>query len=130
MENMFIESKSRYNFEETVSILTAAIERSDWRMIHVHNLQQLMHNNGRDVLPVKVMEVCAPSFAYKLLSSDDERMYSNMMPCRISIYNKENGNTYVSRMDIERLASTLGGVVQEVMQEAFKGAEGFIKLVV
>ena len=57
-------------------------------------------------------------------------MYSNMMPCRISIYNKENGNTYVSRMDIERLASTLGGVVQEVMQEAFKGAEGFIKLVV
>lgn len=130
MENMFIESKSRYNFEETVSILTAAIERSDWRMIHVHNLQQLMHDNGRDVLPVKVMEVCAPSFAYKLLSSDDERMYSNMMPCRISIYNKENGNTYVSRMDIERLASTLGGVVQEVMQEAFKGAEGFIKLVV
>ena len=64
MENMFIESKSRYNFEETVSILTAAIERSDWRMIHVHNLQQLMHDNGRDVLPVKVMEVCAPSFAY------------------------------------------------------------------
>ena len=53
-----------------------------------------------------------------------------MMPCRISIYNKENGNTYVSQMDIERLASTLGGVVQEVMQEAFKGAEGFIKLVV
>ena len=130
MDNMFIENKSKYSLEETISKLTEAVEKSDWKLIHMHNLQQLMHKNGHDVLPAQVMEICAPSFAFKLLSTDDERIYSNMMPCRLSVYDKSDGNTYVSRMNIEQFASQMGGVIQEVMTIAFRGAEGFIDQVI
>ncbi len=127
---MFIENKSKFNLDETVSKLTEAIGQSDWKLIHMHDLQQLMHKNGRQVFPAKVMEICAPSFAFKLLSKDEERVYSNMMPCRLSVYEKSDGKTYVSRMNIKKFASEMGGVIQDVMTEAFKGAEGFIDQVI
>lgn len=130
MDNMFIENKSKFNLEETISKLIEAVDQSDWKLIHMHDLQQLMHKNGREVLPAKVMEICAPSFAFKLLSKDEERVYSNMMPCRLSVYEKSDGKTYVSRMNIELFASQMGGVVQEVMSIAFQGAEGFINIVI
>ena len=130
MDNMFIENKSKFNLDETVSKLTEAIGQSDWKLIHMHDLQQLMHKNGRQVFPAKVMEICAPSFAFKLLSKDEERVYSNMMPCRLSVYEKSDGKTYVSRMNIKKFASEMGGVIQDVMTEAFKGAEGFIDQVI
>lgn len=130
MNSMFIESKSKFNLQETVLRLTEAVAKSDWKLIHIHDLQQLMYKNGLEVLPAKVIEICAPSFAFKLLSSDEERVYSNMMPCRLSVYEKADGKTYVSRMNIELFASQMGGVVQEVMQIAFRGAEGFINQVI
>ena len=130
MDNMFIENKSKYNYEETVLKLTEEVDKSDWKLIHMHDLQHLMHKNGHTVLPAKVMEICAPSFAFKLLSKDEERIYSNMMPCRLSVYEKEDGKTYISRMNIEHFASQMGGVIQEVMTEAFQGAEGFINQVI
>ena len=130
MDNMFIENKSRFNLDETVSKLTEAIGQSEWKLIHTHDLQQLMHKNGHEVLSARVMEICAPSIAFKLLSKDEERIYSNMMPCRLSVYEKSDGKTYVSRMNIEQFASQMGGVIQEVMTTAFKGAEGFIDQVI
>ena len=130
MDNMFIENKSKYSLEETILKLTEAVDKSDWKLIHMHDLKQLMHKNGHEVLPAKVMEICAPSFAFKLLAKDEERIYSNMMPCRLSVYEKEDGITYVSRMNIEQFASQMGGVIQEVMTIAFRGAEGFIDQVI
>ncbi|HTN68165.1 MAG TPA: DUF302 domain-containing protein [Dysgonamonadaceae bacterium] len=127
---MFIENKSKFSFEETIEKLAKAVGKSDWKMIHTHDLQQLMHKNGHEVLFAKVMEICAPLFAFKLLSEDDERIYSNMMPCRLSVYEKSDGKTYVSRMNIEQFASKMGGVIQEVISTAFKGAEGFIDQVI
>src|SRR5690554_3371413 len=127
---MFIENRSKYSLEETISKLTEAISKSDWKVIHTHDLQQLMHKNGHEVLPANVMAICAPKYAHKLLSPDEERIYANMMPCRLSVYEKSDGKTYVSRMNIELFASQMGGVIQEVMTEAFRGAEGFINQVI
>jgi len=129
-ENMFIENRSKYSLEETISKLTEAISKSDWKVIHTHDLQQLMHKNGHEVLPANVMAICAPKYAHKLLSPDEERIYANMMPCRLSVYEKSDGKTYVSRMNIEKFALPLGGVVADVMSDAFRDAEKFIAQVV
>ena len=127
MEQMFFESKSKYGFEETVEKLSEIILESGWKVTHTHDLQETMKKNGLDVAPVKVIELCNPKYAYRLLSDDELRIYSNMMPCRLSVYEKADGKTYVSRMNSAMLASQIGGVVQEVMSGAFHDAEGFIE---
>lgn len=130
MDNMFIENRSKFSLEDTISKLTEAISKSDWKVIHTHDLQQLMRKNGHKVLSVKVIEICAPKFAYKLLSTDNERVYSNMMPCRLSVYEKSDGAVYVSRMNIGKLSLSFGGVVTDVMSDAFRDAEKFIAQVI
>lgn len=125
--NMFLESKSKYGFEETVERLNVAVADARWRVIHSHDLQQTMKNNGHDdVLQTVVMEVCNPNIAHKILSDEASRIYSNMLPCRLSVYKQADGNTYISRMNMKMFAAQLGGKVAEAMSSAFEGAEKII----
>jgi uncharacterized protein (DUF302 family) len=127
MDPMFFENKSRHGFDETVERLSEIAPENGWKIIQVLDLQEIMRKNGKEVLPVKVIELCKPEYAYQLLSDDDLRIYANMMPCRISVHQKADGQTYVSRMNSAMLAAQIGGVLQEVMSGAFSDAEGFIE---
>jgi uncharacterized protein (DUF302 family) len=66
MEQMFYENSSKYGFDETVSKLSELIAEGGWRVIQILDLQEIMKKNGKDVLPVKVIELCNPGYAYRL----------------------------------------------------------------
>lgn len=126
MEEMFFESKSRFGFSETLQKLFDLIPESGWKEISVLDLQAIMKKNGKEILPVKVVELCKPDYAYRLLSDDTQRIYSNMLPCRISVYEKSDGNCYISRLNAAMMAAQLGGVTEEVMTAAYHDAEEMI----
>ncbi len=126
MEEMFFESKSRFGFSETLQKLSDLIPESGWKEITVLDLQAIMKKNGKEILPVKVVELCKPDYAYRLLSDDTQRIYSNMLPCRISVYEKSDGNCYISRLNAAMMAAQLGGVTEEVMTAAYHDAEEMI----
>ena len=126
MEEMFFESKSRFGFSETLQKLSDLIPESGWKEIAVLDLQAIMKKNGKEILPVKVVELCKPDYAYRLLSDDSHRIYSNMLPCRISVYEKSDGNCYISRLNAAMMAVQLGGVTEEVMTAAYIDAEEMI----
>jgi uncharacterized protein (DUF302 family) len=127
MATMFFENRSRYDFEETINQLSELVPENEWKIIQILDLQETMKKNGKEVLPVKVVEMCKPEYAYQLLSDDSQRIYSNMMPCRVSVYEKSDGNTYISRMNSAMFAEQIGGVMQEVMSKAFDDVESMIK---
>ena len=127
MNTMFFENRSRFGFEETINQLTELVPKNEWKIIQMLDLQETMRKNGKDVLPVKVVEMCKPDYAYQLLSEDSQRIYSNMMPCRVSVYEKSDGNTYISRMNSAMFAEQIGGVMQDVMSTAFDDVEKMIK---
>lgn len=126
MEEMFFESKSRFGFSETLQKLSDLIPESGWKEISVLDLQAIMKKNGKEILPVKVVELCKPDYAYRLLSDNTQRIYSNMLPCRISVYEKSDGNCYISRLNAAMMAAQLGGVTEEVMTAAYHDAEEMI----
>lgn len=130
MEQIFFENRSRFGFEETVDRLSEIIVEGGWRVLHIHDLQETMRKNGKDVVPVKVIELCKPDHAYRLLSDDHLRLYSNMMPCRIAVYEKDDGGTYVSRMNPAIPASHIEGPVLDVMYGAYSDAEKFVEKIV
>lgn len=126
---MFIESASRYNFDQTVSTLTESITNGGWKISVIHDLKESMKKAGKEILQVKVFELCNPKHSYKLLSKDNERIYSSLMPCRFSVYEKSDGKVYISRMNSFMLSKQIGGLVEEVMTEANNETEIFIKSV-
>jgi uncharacterized protein (DUF302 family) len=130
MGNIFVEYESKFAFDETIEILSEIISNSGWKILIDHDLQATLKNKGIDVLPVTVIELCNPKYSSQILKESELRIYSSMMPCRISVYEKTNGKTYLSTINSEILSLQIGGVVQHVMTEAFKDTRTFISLVI
>lgn len=122
-EQMFLENESKYNFAETIEKLTAEIEKKKWKVSVVHDLQETLKKNGTEVLPIKVFALCNPIHSSKILLKDDERIVSSLMPCRVSVYEKSNGKTYISRINTGVLAKSIGGIIEEVMIDSSKEVE-------
>jgi uncharacterized protein (DUF302 family) len=113
-----VEHKSRFGFDKTVDMLIADAEKREWKVPFVHDLQQSLAKSGKTVRPVKVIEICKPQYSGQMLELNDERIISVMMPCRISVYEKEDGLTYVSLINAGEMASGLPAVIARVMKEA------------
>lgn len=127
-QGVMIESQSLYDFDKTVELLSQTIVEKGWKITATHNLQETMKKNGKEVLPVKVIELCNPDHAYQILSKDTQRDISAMLPCRVSVYEKEDGQTYVSRMNAPAFAGMIGGEAAKTVVQAFNETEEMLKV--
>jgi len=112
---MIIEKVSPWDFEKTVELLASEAEKRDWKIPAIHNLQESLAKSGKVVNPVKVLEVCKPAYSGKMLEKNHERIVSVMMPCRISIYLKEDGKTYVASLNGAGVAAGMPEAVRDVI---------------
>ena len=128
-QSVMIESQSLYGFAETVDLLSKAILDNGWKVTVTHDLQETMKKNGKEVLPVKVIELCNPGLAFQILSKDNLRSASPMLPCRLSVYEKSDGSIWVSRMNAPAFADMIGGDAAKTIISAFNQAEVFVRLV-
>lgn len=126
---LFSEYTSPFGFTETETLIAQAASKAGWKMPAIHNLQETMSNNGFNVLPVKVLELCKPQFAYQILKNNTDRILSTMMPCRISIYEKADGKTYVSKLNANALSAFFEGAEAEYMSEADNEMNQLIKTI-
>jgi uncharacterized protein (DUF302 family) len=115
---LVIEHTSKFNFASTIDLLVAEAERRDWKVPAIHDLQQSLAKSGKTVLPVKVIEICKPQYSGKMLELNDERIISVMMPCRISVYEKNDGLAYISLINAGALAAGLPENISGVMKDA------------
>ena len=113
-----IEQSSRYGFDKTVDLLVAEAERREWKVPAVHDLQQSLAKSGKTVKPVKVIEICKPAYSGQMLELNDERIMSVMMPCRISVYIKDDGKTYTALLNGAEMAAGQPGKISQIMKEA------------
>ena len=127
---MLIESQSLFGFDKTVELIHEAVTIKEWRMPALHDLQQTLRNTGKEILPVKVFEICKPEFSGRILELDAERIVSTLMPCRISVYERADGKTYISRMNSALLGKSFGGIIEEVMNASGKEIEEIIESVI
>lgn len=128
---MMIEDQSRFDFEKTVSGLEDLAEDHGWSVPTVHNLQNSMKKAGHEVNEVKVFALCNPKHAIHILQGDEERVVSSMMPCRVAVYVKDDGKTYLSRMNSKLMSKGMNKNVRMTMKSAFEEMEEIIsKLVI
>lgn len=127
MNGMLIEKTSPYSVDKTTELIVAETERQNWKVPAVHDLQQTLAKSGKVVMPVKVIELCKPELAGKILEMNHERSISVFMPCRISVYEKEDGKTYLSVLNAQAMAAFLPASVALTMIEAAEGSLSIIE---
>lgn len=123
---MFREDRYQKDFDTTVAELEKVVLAKGWKIPQVHDLQATMKKFGKDVRSVKVLEICHPDHSYEILSRNEEKIVSSMMPCRISVYEKEDGSVWISRMNSGFLAKPMSPVVRKTMSAAAADVEEII----
>ena len=73
---------------------------------------------GYEILPVSIIELCKPEHAHKILSEDEYRLVSSMMPCRVAVYQKADCSTIISRMNTGLLSRVFDKTIRDVMAQA------------
>ena len=128
MKNMMVEERvSPLGFDETVNKIIANAEAIGWKIPNkgkgnpgpIH--KSIKKHIGKTILPVKVIKICNPNYAYDLLKDDESRYVSVMMPCSVSVYKKSDGKTYVANMKAGRMGWMMGGNVADVMDGPVSG---------
>ncbi len=127
---LIIEQLSPYDFDKTVELLSEKAIQKDWKIPALHDLQQSLAKSGKTVKPVKVIEICKPEYSGQMLEKNDERIVSVMMPCRISVYLKDDGKTYVSLINGSALSSEMLESVKKVMTEAADEVFEIVRMVI
>jgi len=113
-----VEKSSKFSFDETVELLMTHAVKKSWSVPAVHNLQESIAKSGRQVKPVKVIEICKPEYSGQLMALNHERIVSVMMPCRISVYEKNDGKIYVALINSAAVASGMAENIAKVMKAA------------
>ncbi len=127
---MIVEQVSQFDFDTTVEKLIAEVARREWNNPATHDLQQSLAKAGKSVKPVKVIEICKPQYSGAMLEKNDERIISVMMPCRISVYQKDDGKTYVAQINAHHLTAAMPPLVAAVMGAAADEVDAIVSTVV
>jgi len=113
---MIHEHQSPYSLDETVNKIVENAKKEGWVSSGVKPLEKsIAKHGGGKVLPVRLIDLCEPHHAEKILSSDEERYVSVMMPCTISVYERADGKIYIAHMNAGLVGRLFGGKIAEVM---------------
>ena len=114
-------------FDAVVEALEKKSPENQFRVLHVHNVQQTLAEKGFQREPLKIIEVCNAGFAHKALGQDVA--VALFMPCKFAVWT-ERGQTHVSlgrpsmisqmlpQAHLESLASEVETTLKRVMQES------------
>ena len=127
---LIIEHVSLFDVTVTVEKLIEAAKEKGWQNPAVHNLQQSLAKSGKEVLPVEVVEICKPEYSGQMLEKNDERIVSVLMPCRISVYQKDDGKTYVALLDMSQMTEGMTQTATEAVHGASEESFEIVKSVV
>jgi uncharacterized protein (DUF302 family) len=115
---MISESRSPYDFDTTVATIMHNVENEGWSVPRVYDFRQiLLAKGGEDIGNIKVIKLCNSDMAGSMLSSDETKFVGAMMPCSISIYDKADGLTYVSHMNMGLMSRMFSGHVGATMKK-------------
>ena len=126
---LFIERDSRLAYSETIAAIHESSKAEGWIIPKQYQLDVSLSKAGYEVLPVSVIELCKPDHAYKILSEDEYRLVSSMMPCRVAVYQKTDGTTVISRMNTGLISRVFDKTVRDVMAQATQETNKILSVV-
>jgi uncharacterized protein (DUF302 family) len=130
---MFTERVSPFGLEETVARIQHNVEEdpvlkaNGWALAGLRNPAKAVQNDGGNVLPVLMVEICSTKYSGPILKDDDYRILSILMPCKISVYKKQDGKVYIGSMNAGLMGRFFGPMVGEVMQKVAADQDRFLQ---
>ncbi len=126
---MFSERVSPFGMEETVARIQHNIQSTGngWSLSGLRNPAKAVQGDGGNVLPVLMIEACSTNYSKPILKEDTVRFLSILMPCKISVYKKNDGKVYIGTMNAGLMGQMFGPMVGEVMGKVAADQKRFLQ---
>lgn len=116
---------SPYDFEKSVRVIRDRINAKEpWEVTEIIDQNQEVINKGaKSIGRVKIIKFCHPNFSSEMLSSDDRKFMASMMPLSIAVYEKSNGEVYISMKNGSVMTKLFGGEIESIAEEVSREIE-------
>ena len=130
-EMMVKEMRSPYDFEKTVSVMTDRINGKDgWHVTGVIDQnEEVTMNGGYPIGNFKIIKYCSGKYSADMLSADDRKKIGNMMPKTFAVYEKSDGQVYVSTMNGAVMGKMFGGEIESIIEEVSLEVEDMMRFI-
>ena len=92
----------------------------------LRNPGKAVEQDGGNTLPVLMVEACSTRYSGPILKNDAVRFLSILMPCKISVYKKNDGKVYIGLMNAELIGSLFGAEVHALMKQVAADQAKFV----
>jgi uncharacterized protein (DUF302 family) len=125
---MFKEIQSPFGVEETVARVQQNIQNAGngWALAGLRNPAKAVEQDGGNTLPVLMVEACSTKYSGPILRDDTVRFLSILMPCKVSVYKKNDGKTYIGMMNAGLMGKMFGPLVGGVMEKVAADQAKFV----
>ncbi len=95
------EISSPYDFEKTIAVLSERINNAEnWHVTKIIDQSaEVQANGGGNIGKLKIIQYCSGKYAYEMLSADNRKKMSVMMPKSFAVYEKSDGRVYIALMN-------------------------------
>ncbi len=128
---MIKEVSSPYSFDETLVKIEENAKEMGWKVPKtwkVNFQKNLLKVVKIDIGPNKLIKMCEPKAAADILIHDELKRLSVMMPCTIGVYEKSDGKTYITIMNMKMLGLVFGDVVGDITDKLAPQMEAMVTL--
>lgn len=125
---MFSERVSPFGMEETIARIQHNIQATGngWTLSGLRNPGRAVQQDGGNVLPVMMIEACSTKYSKPILNDDSVRFLSILMPCKVSVYKKNDGKVYIATMNAGLMGKMFGPLVGDVMGHVADDQQKFL----
>ena len=130
-EMMVKEMRSPYDFEKTVSVMSDRINAKEgWHVTGIIDQnEEVTLNGGYDIGNFKIIKYCSGKYSADMLSADERKKIGNMMPKTFAVYEKSNGQVYVSTMNGAVMGKIFGGEIERIIEEVSLEVEDMMRFI-
>lgn len=105
MAAMMTEQKSRFGFNETIAALQDTAKKRGWEVGQSMDMQEAMQKAGhKNPKPFKMLAMCKKDLAEALLKTQVEHKAMPFAPCRMSVFEGDDGKVYIAKHNTEMMA--------------------------
>ena len=117
-EMMIKEIKSPYDYEKTIETIVNRINASpNWHVVVVYDMNdEVVEHGGDPIGKFSIVEYCSGPYASEMLMDDDRKKIGSMMPKTFAVYEKSDGQVYVSTANGAVMGKLFDSETEEIIE--------------
>ncbi len=124
---MFLQTQSPKSLPDTVKAFKEEVAAGGWSILNVTNMAGVLSEKGYTISPVLMFDLCSGKFSAQILTKDEHRLVTPLMPCRVSIYQTAQGIVIIARLNAKRVAPMFSPELAEIMLKSSSEGEVIIE---